>query len=207
MRSAPIPINIVLGLLILTISAFPVTRARAADSSSSTSAPGASKAPSGAADEAAEAKAKKEKKKKQKIVNRLRVHVEAKRELPERSLPAIVGRNNPLIFNVEKIPILNESHVENAVLVDEPGGFTVRIRLNSMGAKLLESYTTAAAGRHLCVITDIDGEGRWLAAPLVRQRIADGILSFATDASREEMERLVLGLNETIRKEKKRWLR
>lgn len=204
MRSARIPINIVLGLLILAITALPQPSSGAAESASSGAS---SQRPPGAADEANEAKAKKEKKKKKKIVNRIRIHVEAKRELPERSLPAIVGRNSPLIFNVEKIPILNESHVENALLVDEPGGFMVRIRFNSMGAKLLESYSSAAAGRHLCVITDIDGEARWLAAPLVRQRIGDGMLSFTPDASREEMERLVLGLNETIRKEKKRWLR
>ena len=45
-------------------------------------------------------------------------------------------------------------------------------------------------------------EGRWLAAPLIRQRISDGTLSFSPDASREEMERLVFGLNEALRKEK-----
>lgn len=205
MRSARIAINILLGGLWL-IANTPVTAAdTGAPPPPSPTASDAPAEPPAKAQREADKKAKKPKK--PKPLNKLRVHVEARRDLPERSLPALVGRNSPLPYNVEKVPILNESHVENAVLVDQPGGFVVRIRFDSMGTKLLESYTSAAAGRHLCIITDIDGEGRWLAAPLVRHRIADGTLSFTADASREEMERLVFGLNETIRKEKKRWLR
>ena len=198
MRSPPIAFNLLLAL-VLNLGWF---TARAADPEPTNAAPANAAATERAKDE----KPKKAKKaKKPKPLDKIRVHVEAKRELPERSLPAFVGRSNPLHFNCEKIPILNESHVENALLVDQPGGFQVRIRFNSMGTKLLESYTAAAAGRHLCIVADIDGEGRWLAAPLVRQRIGDGTLSFSPDASREEMERLVTGLNEMVRKEKKRW--
>jgi preprotein translocase subunit SecD len=197
MRSPRIAFNILLAL-VLNLGSLAVS---AADTASTDPAP----TNAAAAERAKDAKPKKPKK--PKPLNKIRVHVEAKRELPERSLPALVGRANPLHFNCEKIPILNESHLENALLVDQPGGFQVRLRFNSMGTKLLESYTAAAAGRHLCIITDIDGEGRWLAAPLVRQRIGDGTISFSPDASREEMERLVNGLNELVRKEKKRWLR
>ncbi len=192
MRSPRIAFNILLAL-VLNLASFAV---EAADSAPTNAA---------AAERAKDVKPKKPKK--PKPLNKIRIHVEAKRELPERSLPAIVGRTSALVFNCEKIPILNESHVENALIVDQPGGFQVRIRFNSMGSKLLESYTAAAAGRHLCIIADIDGEGRWLAAPLVRQRLGDGTLSFSPDASREEMDRLVNGLNELVRKEKKRWLR
>lgn len=204
MRSHPIAFNI---LLVLTLALASHALRAAEDPAPRNTASSTASAPTNgsAADKSAPAKAKKPKK--PKPLDRLRVHVEAKRELPERSLPAVVGRTSPMAYNVEKVPILNESHVEHAVLVDQPGGFQVRIQFNSMGSKLLESYTAATAGRHLCVITDIDGEARWLAAPLVRQRIADGTISFSPDASREEMERLVFGLNEMVRKEKKRWLR
>jgi hypothetical protein len=38
-------------------------------------------------------------------------------------------------------------------------------------------------------------EGRWLAAPQVRKPIEDGYIAFAPDATREEAERIVRGLN------------
>jgi hypothetical protein len=36
---------------------------------------------------------------------------------------------------------------------------------------------------------------RWVAAPTMTERIADGRLVFAPDATREEAERIVHGLN------------
>ena len=36
---------------------------------------------------------------------------------------------------------------------------------------------------------------RWLAAPVIRKRVTDGILAFTPDASREETELIVRGLN------------
>ena len=38
------------------------------------------------------------------------------------------------------------------------------------------------------------GELRWLAAPILQQRIRDGLLVFTPDATREEAERIVRGL-------------
>lgn len=144
---------------------------------------------------------------KPKPITALRVHVEARRDLPQRSLPARVGRSNPLNYNIEKLPILIEQNVERVTVLDQPGGFQVRVKYDSTGTRLLESYTAAAAGRHLIVATEIDGETRWLAAPLVRHRIADGVLSFSPDATREEMERMVHDLEAAQRKEKRnRWI-
>ncbi|MBX3746475.1 MAG: hypothetical protein KF833_14300 [Verrucomicrobiae bacterium] len=143
---------------------------------------------------------------KPKPVNQVRVHVENRHDLPERTLPVQVGRSDPMHFTVEKLPILNEVHIDRAALLEEGGLFRVQLRFNRIGARILESYSSAAAGRHLLIVTDIDGESRWLAAPVIRQRISDGSLAFTPDASREEMERLVRGLNEAIEKRRKRWL-
>lgn len=144
--------------------------------------------------------------KKLKPLERIRVHVESRHDLAERSLLAQVGPSGTLKYSVERLPILNEVHVETAALIDEPGGFLVLLKFNSMGTKILESYSSAAAGRHFVLMTDVDGEARWIGAPLIRHRIGDGILEFAPSVPREIMERLVFGLNDAIRKKRKRWL-
>ncbi|MCC7373777.1 MAG: hypothetical protein IT581_03910 [Verrucomicrobiales bacterium] len=139
---------------------------------------------------------------KPKAVKRFRVHVESKHDIPERSIIVELGKPNPLRFTAEKLPILNEVHVVKAALLDEVGGFRVQITFNSLGTRILESYTSAAAGRHLLVMTEIDGEARWLGAPLIRRRLGDGVLDFIPNASREDMERMVNGLNKEVRKNK-----
>lgn len=140
--------------------------------------------------------------KRKKDVKRFRVHVESKHDIPERSLVVELGKPNPVKFNAEKLPILNEVHVTKAALLDEIGGFKVQITFNTLGAKILESYTAAAAGRHLLIMTEIDGEARWLGAPLIRRRLGEGVLEFIPNASREDMERMVNGLNKEVRKNK-----
>ncbi|MBL9137822.1 MAG: hypothetical protein JNK85_18280 [Verrucomicrobiales bacterium] len=139
---------------------------------------------------------------KPKAVKRFRVHVESKHDIPERSLIVELGKPNPVKFTAEKLPILNEVHVTKAALLDEIGGFKVQISFNTLGAKILESYTAAAAGRHLLIMTEIDGEARWLGAPLIRRRLGDGVLEFVPNATREDMERMVSGLNKEVRKNK-----
>jgi len=146
------------------------------------------------------------KEKKPKLPNSIRIYVETKHDIEERSLPAVVGRSSPMKFMVEKLPILNEVHIEAATLIDQPGGFEVRVKFNSLGARVLESYTAAAAGRHLVIMTEIDKESRWIAAPLIRRRLGDGYLVFTPDATRDEMDRLVKGLNQLVEKNKKQWL-
>ncbi len=143
---------------------------------------------------------------KPKPVKAVRIYVETRHDIAERSLAATVGRSSPMSFQVEKLPILNEVHVDEAALLEESGTYQVQLKFNSLGTRVLEAYTAAAVGRHLVIMTDIDAEARWIAAPLVRRRIGDGVLRFVPDASREEMQRLVRGLNEAIAKKKKRWL-
>ncbi len=145
--------------------------------------------------------------KKPKPLERLRIHLESRHDLAERSLLAQLGTDESLKFSIERLPILNEVHVETAVLIDEPGGsYQMQVRFNSIGSKLLEGYSASAAGRHLLIMTDVDGEARWIGAPLIRRRIADGVISFAPTVSRDIIERLVFGLNDAIRKKRKRWL-
>ena len=43
----------------------------------------------------------------------------------------------------------------------------------------------------------------WLAAPMTNKRISDGVLVFTPDASREEADRIVLGLNNVAKEAQK----
>ena len=43
------------------------------------------------------------------------------------------------------------------------------------------------------------GQARWLAAPMINKRISDGNYVFTPDATREEAERIVRGVNNVIK--------
>lgn len=162
-------------------------------------------APAAATNAPASTKGKKAKK--PKPLKFIRVHVEARHDLPERSLTAQIGKDSTRMkINVEKLPILNETHVEAVALLEQIGGFQIRIKFNSIGAKILESYTAAAVGRHLAIVIDVDEEAKWIALPLIRTRIGDGVLAFSPDASREIADRLVTGLNAEVERNRRQWL-
>jgi len=62
------------------------------------------------------------------------------------------------------------------------------------GRLVLEQVTTEHRGARLAVY-GVFPAGRWLAAPVVSTRITNGVLVFTPDATRDEAERLVRGLN------------
>ena len=79
-----------------------------------------------------------------------------------------------------------------------PGGFAIEIQFDENGTWLLEQYSAANPGGHFAIFGqwgDKLANGRWLAAPLITRRIADGVLAFTPDCSRAEADQLVPGLN------------
>jgi len=212
MRVAPPWFNLLLVITAILVASPAPTPARESNPTpASASAPASAETSTSTASpektsEPAAAKSRKKKEKKPKPIKSIRVYLETRHDIPERSLPAVVGRSSSMKFTVEKLPILNEVHVEAAALIDQPGGYEVMVKFNSIGTRILESYTAAAGGRHLVIMTEIDKEGRWIAAPLIRRRIGDGRLVFTPDASREDMDRLVKGLNQLVEKNRKQWL-
>ncbi len=109
-----------------------------------------------------------------------------------------------MYFNVDKSRFADTSNVESAKVVDTlGGGFAIQVKLDWEGAQLLDGVTTGHQGRHIVVFSDF-GQKRWLAAPVISKRISDGVLTFTPDATREETERIVRGLNNVVKKEKKR---
>jgi hypothetical protein len=81
------------------------------------------------------------------------------------------------------------------------------LKLDKRGTWLLEQATGMNPGKHLVIFSQF-GEapdyklntGRWLAAPKIERRIADGTISFTPDATREESDAIVKGLNNVARK-------
>jgi hypothetical protein len=67
---------------------------------------------------------------------------------------------------------------------------------------LLDGATSANHNRRVAVFARWP-EGRWLASPMIHKRIADGVLTFTPDCTREEAVRIVRGLNNVAKKIKK----
>jgi preprotein translocase subunit SecD len=130
----------------------------------------------------------------------LRLHLEVNADGSDRNSAVTVGRQSPFQVNVEKEPFLDEQHLVRASVVDDDfGGFSLRVQFNRQGTWLLEQCTVANKGRRIAVFSELD-KMRWLGAPLITKRLGDGVFTFTPDASREDAEKLVLGLNGTVKK-------
>jgi hypothetical protein len=89
-----------------------------------------------------------------------------------------------------------------AIVVDVPGGSEIALKFDRKGRWILEQNTTPFKGRHLAIYAQF-GDTRWIAAPLITHSISDGVLKFTPDASREEADRIVLGLQSIAEEVKK----
>lgn len=139
-------------------------------------------------------------------ISTLEIHLEADRDKPDLNELVTISRDHPIPISVQKTPFLTQAFIDKAELADVMGGFAVRIHFARQGAWLLEQYSTANHGKHLAIFSkfvvppsDKLNEGRWLAAPRITQRIADGTLTFTPDATREEADQIVLGLKNIAR--------
>jgi preprotein translocase subunit SecD len=127
----------------------------------------------------------------------LQFHLEVNRDGTDRNYPVTVNRSSPFQVNVLREAFLIETHImEAAVVNDAYGGFSIRVKLNKQGTWILEQYTTANKGKRVAIFTTFEKTTRWLGAPVMDKRIADGTFSFTPDASRQEADLIVLGLNE-----------
>jgi preprotein translocase subunit SecD len=142
-----------------------------------------------------------------KPISTLGLHQEMHADPAGRTEEAIIFRAQPVKMIVSTEPFLTEGNVKQAKVVDTPGGFALSIQFDHEGAWLLEQYTAATRGKHIAIFSQfMTGEehklniGRWLAAPLIQNHITDGLLVFTPDASREEADRIALGLNDVASK-------
>ena len=129
----------------------------------------------------------------------LRLHLEASPEpgRPPHEVP--VFRSRPVLVSIEDNSFLSEQDVVKAELVDEPGGFSIKIEFDRHGRNELERVTGSNRQRHIAIFARF-GPVRWLAAPVIREIVRDGKLVFTPDATREEADRIIRGLNNVARK-------
>jgi preprotein translocase subunit SecD len=133
--------------------------------------------------------------------------MEANTELPDTSSPVPIFRENPIMVNADKDPILTEAEIKSAKIVNVLGGFAIQITFSDQGRWMLEQYTASNQGRRIAILCHWDKklkETRWIAAPTISRRISNGILTFTPDATREESEKIVLGLNNMAKRSNKK---
>ncbi len=139
------------------------------------------------------------KKKKQFCV--LRVHLEVPPDGTDRSQQIEIMKKSPLRLNVEKYPLLLENQLAHAKIYDATGGFALRLEYGHVGTRVLEQATAANRGSHLAIFACF-GEpmtnNRWLGAPLISKIITNGIIDFTPDATREEVDQIVIGINNDV---------
>ncbi len=136
----------------------------------------------------------------------LRVHLQTNPSALGTSQTISVMRSDPVLVTIERDPILTEANLVAARVINTPGGFAIEIKFDENGTWLLEQCSAANPGGHFAIFGqwgDKLANGRWLAAPLITHRIANGVLAFTPDASRDEADELVLGLNNVAAKIRK----
>ncbi len=139
----------------------------------------------------------------------MRIHIQEDPDGTDRSAEVSVYRANPVKINVHKEPFLDQGNLARASVVDDIGGFAIKLEFTRQGTWLLENQTSAYKGRQIVIgalFGDTPDKLRWLAAPYITEPIGNGILRFTPDATREEAERIVLGLNNVIADVKKKAL-
>ncbi len=134
----------------------------------------------------------------------MRFHLETNPDGTHFTFPAMVYRSNPMRIHAVSDLALDEGFMDKAELVaaDEFGNFAIKITFDENGRRQLDYLTSSYKGRRLLILSQWT-EIRALAAPLITKRISDGVFIFTPDATREESERIVSGLNNVIKELKK----
>lgn len=144
--------------------------------------------------------------KRKKEATLLRIHLEAD-ERAGRSREVPVFRSRPVLVTIDREPVLDEGYVLAAAVMDQPGGgHAIQLQFDRQGTWLLERASVTHKGKRAVIHAQF-GESRWLAAPILTHHMQNGLLTFTPDATREESERIVRGLNNVARKiqKKKSW--
>ena len=138
-----------------------------------------------------EQKAKEKQEKKEQSV--IELHLETSPSVSGSNVIPIY-RQNPSYLAVDPNAFLNSGSLVKAAVVDQLDGFVIQLQFDSHGTFVLDTVTTANKSKRIAILV-IFPEKRWIAAPLINQRNSSGVLTFTPDATREEAERIVRGLN------------
>ncbi len=138
----------------------------------------------------------------------LRIHVEGRRNIMVEG-PKAVFRNGTVVNILNDAALSDMSLVSAELLEDQVGGFRIKLAFDEHGKSKLEAISINNREQRLAVFVSWStgskdkekaGEARWLAAPVMYSRNGSGILVFTPDATREEAEIIVRGLNKMVKK-------
>jgi preprotein translocase subunit SecD len=118
-----------------------------------------------------------------------------------RTTQVSIGRSNLERLTIQTEAVLDEGFIKKAEVVDadDLGSYAIKITFDDAGARRLETISVEDRGRRLA-ITASWTENRWLGAPRLTKRITNGEFVFTPDATREEADRIVNGLQNVSKK-------
>ncbi|MCU0789209.1 MAG: hypothetical protein MUC91_13670 [Verrucomicrobia bacterium] len=135
----------------------------------------------------------------------LRVQLEAMPHGAVGTQTIYVPRSQPIPVTVETLYLLTEENVVQARMVQQFGTYAMEIQFNQWAIPLLEHNSSSHQGRRLAIQAQWGPKkeyARWLAAPKMSKRIINGTITFTPDATLEECQQIVAGLNNNARKVK-----
>lgn len=145
-----------------------------------------------------------EEKQNKKLVSTFRFFIEVNPDFPGLSEKIEV---HGVPITVQKQPILNESDIKEATVIQVEDDFAITLQLEDRAKLLFEQYTAGNPKKHMVLFAQwVEPDkkeanaGRFLAAPRINSRVTNGVLTFTPDATHEEAERIVKGLNNIIKK-------
>lgn len=115
--------------------------------------------------------------------------------LGDKTMPVEVGRTKKVNLVVASKPVITQNEVLNAEAWDTAdGGVAIRLELDRIGRRQLEIFSVLHRGKRMAVQAHFP-DARWIDVVPFDQRLSDGILILYPDASPEETDRIVKGLN------------
>ena len=133
----------------------------------------------------------------------VRVYLEVPRDATGNQIAVPIGRRPLFEVWVQPAPFLTEFHVKRVEVRDDKlGGYELVLEFNRQGRWLLDEVSTANKGRRAVVFL-ISGElQHFTAAPIIKDRIGNGIMVFTPDMTRSEAETFATKMNEEEAKQK-----
>jgi hypothetical protein len=139
-----------------------------------------------------------------KAVSTLRLHMEGKANAMQTSETVSI-HDVPVVVLAD--PFITEANISKAKVIDTVGGFSISLQFDRRGTWMIEQYTADNPGKHIAIFAqwvtppeEKPNKGRWLAAPKFDTHLGNGQIVFTPDATREEADKIVRGLNNVAKK-------
>ena len=126
----------------------------------------------------------------------LRVFLQTTPQLPQQERSTVVVSNPPMNVTVKRLPELSEIDLVKAEAVKTDTRKQLVLQFDRRGTLIISNFTTERRGElYVLVLNNIA-----IAAPVIRDTIADGRLVIDVDQTDADLDKLVKGLNNAVKK-------